>query len=155
MSFAKFSKPEPQKQEGNVYEGYRTPQGCLVYVDGGIVLPQTQTAKDYSPLGFEWGYGGSGPHALANAILAYELSEMLGKEGAEQLADDLDTWFKEAIIARLPRITSGPDDLPQWSLAGEQVRKWVVDYVNEHGGGKLENVHRAWHDVGLDDIWTR
>jgi hypothetical protein len=93
MSHVKVRKPEPA-QEGNIYTGYRTPQGCLVYV-GGIVLPQTATAKEHSPLGFEWGYGGSGPHALANAILAYELSEVFGKEGAEQMADDIDHAFKK------------------------------------------------------------
>lgn len=154
MSHVKDRKPEPAP-EGNKFVGYRTSQdGCLVYV-GGILLPITATAKRVSPLGFEWGYGGSGPHALANAILAYELTAMLGKEGAEQVADDLDGAFKSAIIAGLPRINDGPGDVPQWELLGVDVRRWLVDHVKEHYAGILGDTHPAWHVVELDDIWNQ
>lgn len=134
--------------KNNVYMGYRTPRGCTVYVEG-IQLPQSPTARQRSPLGFEWGYGGSGPHALANAIISYEMSPLLGKEGAEQLADSVDHAFKEACIAKMPG-EGGLDSEAQWVLSGEEVRAWLTDYVEKNP----DKISAPWHDVELDDIWT-
>jgi hypothetical protein len=120
------------------------------------VLPQTATAKDHSPLGFEWGYGGSGPHALANAILAYELSDVLGKEGAEQVADDLDTAFKEAKsfpdchgLPAAPLTCRNGNCWAQRSAVGNRITSRNITM------GKLENIHPAWHVVELDEIWNQ
>ncbi|MGC9084405.1 MAG: DUF6166 domain-containing protein, partial [Anaerolineae bacterium] len=51
----------------------------------------------YSPTGFEWGYGGSGPADLALSILRDYLGD---HPEAEEIADRLYQEFKECCIAR-------------------------------------------------------
>lgn len=66
-----------ERAEHIVYEGIRrdgeeldTSTGVLV--DGvPDVLPWRLDLYNHSPTGLEWGYGGSGPHQLALAILAH------------------------------------------------------------------------------------
>ncbi len=61
---------------------------------------------------YAWGYAGTGPRALAHALLAYAL-------GA-QLADDLYATFEQEVIADLPRDRGGE----AWTLTSQQVRDW-------------------------------
>ena len=62
------------RAERTIYEGLRGPEGGAagVLVDGiPDVLPWRLDLRNRSPTGLEWGYGGSGPHQLAIAILAH------------------------------------------------------------------------------------
>ena len=83
---------------------------ALVSVDGRP-LPRSRWAQQTSS-DDEWGYAGTGPRALAHALLAYEL-------GA-QLADDLYAIFEQEVIADLPRDQGGE----AWTLTGQQIRDW-------------------------------
>ncbi len=48
--------------------------GRRVYIDGIELLPtKSQTCRNHSPDGFNWGYGGSGPAQLALAIMLHYL----------------------------------------------------------------------------------
>lgn len=132
----------------NTYRGYRLPGGCKVTVDG-LPLELTPTAKQHSPYGFEWGYGGSGPHALAISMVAHEMTPILGKEGAEQLADTVGYAFKEKFVATFPR-QGGASDSPEWVLTGVAIRVWLAQYVEANP----DKITAPWHDVELDDIWT-
>ena len=91
-------------------EGPTTSGIALVSVDGQL-LPRShwaqQTSSDY-----EWGYAGTGPRALAHALLAYEL-------GA-QVADELYAAFEQEVIAALPRDRGGEE----WTLTSQQIRDW-------------------------------
>ena len=57
----------------SVYQGTRTPAGCMVTVDGEPLDPRLDL-RDHSPTGFNWGYSGSGPTQLALAILAHHFT---------------------------------------------------------------------------------
>jgi hypothetical protein len=70
-----------------VFEGYPDRR---VTVDGEP-LPMTETAERHSPTGFCWGYGGSGPAALAHAILACVADETT--------ADNWYQFFKRDVVA--------------------------------------------------------
>lgn len=53
-----------------IYKGVRQGNRAAVYVDGVALDPgPSQKVYLHSPDGFEWGYGGSGPHQLGLAIL--------------------------------------------------------------------------------------
>ena len=64
-----------------IFLGKRTENGCLVYKIGEDMSIEELTPDrslevyNHSPTGFEWGYGGSGPHQLALAILIEALTE--------------------------------------------------------------------------------
>ncbi|PWU19899.1 MAG: hypothetical protein C5B50_05565 [Verrucomicrobia bacterium] len=70
------------KQVEKAYTGFREADGiCRVYVEEPVPegsteaqvssrpLPLCLQARNHSPAGFEWGYGGSGPAQLALALL--------------------------------------------------------------------------------------
>ena len=99
------------------YEGKRTRAGVTVTrqersenpdVDTRQALPLRLDLADYSPTGFEWGYGGSGPAQLALALLA----DALGNE-AEAL--ELQQAFKWEVVAALPEA--------QWQLSEHDVQE--------------------------------
>lgn len=94
----------------NIYTGFDND----VCFDGKSV-PMTQAAKEVSPMGMSWGYGGSGPYATAHSILAHACN----LKTANQYAGA----FKFDVIARLP---FGE----RFSLPLHDVIKWVA----EHGG---------------------
>jgi hypothetical protein len=50
------------------YRGERTPDGCVVTVNGEPLDPRFDLARFAA--GFEWGYDGTGPRQLALALLA-------------------------------------------------------------------------------------
>lgn len=87
------------------YEGRREGPRRIVTIDGKPLNPRFDL-RNYSPSGFEWGYGGSGPAQLALAILA----EHLGNEG---LAEDLHQRFKWAVVATLPH--------SNWKLISDEI----------------------------------
>jgi hypothetical protein len=106
------------------YLGIRTPDGCVVTVDGKPLNPRLDLFN-HSPTGFEWGYSGSGPAQLALAILVdhcrhvvAELYEQTGqamtldgdplsRADALRAVDDMairgHQHFKALVVAGLPR----------------------------------------------------
>ena len=62
------------KVNTKAYMADRRSNGCMIWVErsdaggAGYWLPKHDPAN-HSPDGFEWGYGGSGPAALASSIL--------------------------------------------------------------------------------------
>lgn len=73
----------------------------------GEPLPLCLNARNHSPTGFSWGYGGSGPAQLALALLVDFL-------GDEKQAEALYQHFKSRVIARLPMTEP-------WTLTAAQV----------------------------------
>lgn len=69
--------------------------------------------------GFEWGYAGTGPHALAAALL----EDLRFYDGERELylsvsaIVELQSRFAHEVIARLPK--------PGWSLTAEQILAWI------------------------------
>lgn len=97
--------------KNHIYQGIRRTEEhpkAEVYVDGQP-LPMTELALRKSPSGFEWGFGGSGPAALAHSILAYEF----GEEANEISHQD----FKWAVVAELEHTG--------WTLSSSQIRAAV------------------------------
>ncbi len=92
----------------HTYTGRRTePLHCEVFVDG-YPLRLSQRGRQHSPDGFEWGYGGSGPAALAHSILTYEYGAAVADEHYQQ--------FKWDIIANLDQ------DAP-WTLTSADLKR--------------------------------
>ena len=99
------------------YAGKRTRRGVTVTRQERSDSPEVNTLQalplrldlaDYSPTGFEWGYGGSGPAQLALALLADAL-------GDEAQALELQQAFKWEVVAALPEA--------QWQLSEHDVQE--------------------------------
>jgi hypothetical protein len=96
-----------------VYRGQRGIYGAAVKVTvNGAPLPPRNDLFNYSPLGFEWGYHGSGPAQLALAILAHYL-------GDDERALTLHQRFKRDVIGELNRSTG-------WSINGDDIDLWLA-----------------------------
>jgi hypothetical protein len=83
---------------------------CRVEVAGQPLL-MSRVARALSD-GYEWGYCGAGPLALAHALLAYELGVVV--------ADAAYQAFQEEVVRDLPRGRGGEE----WQLTGQQIRDW-------------------------------
>lgn len=102
-----------RKRPHHVYQGIRAiddVHDTQVLVDGQP-LPMTDLAQRKSPSGFEWGFGGSGPAALAHSILVHEF----GADEAELLSFQ---DFKWAVVATL--------DYQGWTLTSPEIRQAVA-----------------------------
>ena len=67
-----------------------------VYVNGKFLSPDhSQTVRNHSPDGFNWGYGGSGPAQLSLAILL----KFMNEKDAQQYYHD----FKFKVVAGWPQ----------------------------------------------------
>ena len=106
---------ECRTRSRKVHTGRRGPQGCVVWVIDGNgerkPLNPRRALRNYSPTGFEWGYGGSGPAQLALAILAEHL-------GDDHAALNLYQAFKWACIAQILGAN--------WSLSGEEIDNYLA-----------------------------
>lgn len=98
-----------------LYEGRRTPGGCVVTVrEGGgepKPLPARLDLRCHSATGFEWSYQGSGPAQLALALAA----DVLGDDGQAQ---DCYQELKRKVVCGLPR--------EGWSLTGQELRTAIA-----------------------------
>lgn len=97
-------------------------QAVFVLPTGGkpYQLALTTLGQRKSPTGFAWGYGGSGPAALAHAIL-FDLI------GNETIAEGLYQDFKREVIALLPEGTG-------WIIREEAVRSWLATAADRRHG---------------------
>ena len=109
------------------YHGLRDPGGiCHVTMAAastilGCPLPPRLDLLNKSPMGFGWGYDGSGPAQLALALCA----DALGNDAA---ALRLFQLFKFHVVSRLPR------DEP-WMLTAAEVRQQCRDFETDPPGG--------------------
>jgi hypothetical protein len=90
------------------YRGVRTPEGCKVTVDGRS-LPPRNDLFNHSPLGFEWGYEGSGPAQLALALLMDHLGDAEAAIAGHQR-------FKRKAVARFDR--------DEWSMTSDEIAQY-------------------------------
>lgn len=93
-----------------IYEGHRTPNGCVVTVDGRP-LDLRHDLRNHSPDGAEWGYGGSGPAQLALSLLA----DATGDDG---LAQDHYQRFKREVVAGFAR--------DRFLITQAEIRSWIA-----------------------------
>jgi len=94
-----------------LFKGLRTKNGALVtYRDTPLDL--RLDLKEHSPMGFEWGYNGSGPKQLALAILA----EVNDDKFALFAYENFCTKFIESITK------------DEWSLDYDEIRKWTTNF---------------------------
>jgi hypothetical protein len=109
----------------SIYQGTRDSQvgAAPVLVDGEPLDPRNDL-MNHSPLGFQWGYGGSGPAQLALAILAHHFRQ---KGMRPRLADDravqLHQAFKFAVIGRI--------QMDRWNLTTFQVEREIEKIERE------------------------
>lgn len=102
------------------YRGFRVRKGGDTSVDGTVIvengddlgpLPMTALARSKSPSGFNWGYGGSGPAALAHSLLA----DVAGLP----IADDQYQYFKSEVVAVWPQERD-------WKYTETEIREWLA-----------------------------
>ena len=93
----------------------------VVTVDGEP-LPASALAQKKSPDGFEWGYAGSGPAALAHSILTYELSQDKPWSLLEQFISDTYQDFKTCFIERFEE--------QGFELDSDAIYGWIKDRHN-------------------------
>lgn len=96
-----------------VYCGNREGATTEVLVNDRLLDPRYDI-QVHSPMGFEWGYGKSGPAQLALALLA----DHLGDDG---LALKLHQAFRRAVVSKLPRYS--------WTLTSEQIDDCVRNLI--------------------------
>ena len=102
-----------------VYEGQRTPACCIVvvYPAGDLTrtedLPRTARPGRRYPGGWEWGYGGTGPHQLAWDLL-------LHATGQPTTAAQLYRLFCIEVISRL--------HIGRWTLTQAEILAWVAEH---------------------------
>jgi hypothetical protein len=82
----------------------------IVTVDGDRTLPPRFDLWNHSPVGFEWGYCGSGPAQLALALCAHVLHD---DERALEIYQD----FKFSVVSKLP--------LKGWLLTDREIRRAI------------------------------
>jgi hypothetical protein len=108
-----------------IYQGRRTPEGCIVAVheEGGEPQPLNLRLdlRNHSPTGAEWGYGGSGPAQLALALAADVLGDDRRAQGVYQ-------QLKFKLIGRLPR--------EGWTLTEDDLRSTIAALERERGLGR-------------------
>lgn len=91
-----------------IFKGLRTKNSVFVTYDD-VPLELRLDLKNHSPMGFEWGYNGSGTKQLALAILAKLTS-------AESSIEHYEKFSKDCIESI---------DLKEWELDDLLVREWL------------------------------
>jgi hypothetical protein len=107
-----------------VYKGIREavapyPPEAFVYVETDgvgrvnferVMLYKSLQIRNHSPTGFEWGYGGSGPHQLALALL-------MDATGDTDLAERLYSSFLTSHVLRWDR--------EGFSVSDDYIKAWA------------------------------
>lgn len=113
--FAHIVLPPTTRPGNRVYRGVHLMDGEVdyswtVWVDDQPLV----TALGWDPERdrFTWGYGGSGPSALAYGMLTYEYGRDVAKVYCERFSDD--------VIEQLPKFLGGVE----WVLETEQIHLW-------------------------------
>ena len=80
-----------------------------------ITPDDSLSVRNHSPTGFNWGYGGSGPHQLGLAILLHALAF---QKAPDKVALSLYHRFVTDVISILPN---------SWRIAKDVVEEWVAE----------------------------
>jgi len=108
-------------KKSKVFKGKRVGFAGIVTVDGKplpLYYGRKKSGVSHSPTGFAWGYGGSGPHQLAYAIL-----RKVGLEHEEALR--YYHQFCWEVVAKLPM---------EWVLTETEILSWLaVKKLRESG----------------------
>ena len=103
------------------YKGKRLENGNyasdnIITVDGvafePLMLEKSLKVQFHSPTGFSWGYGGSGPHQLALAILMHSNNNEIAKKCHHQFVIDYVCKWKD-----------------EWQITDEDIQKWLDERV--------------------------
>lgn len=97
-----------------IYNGRRTPGGCVVTVNGQPLPTEFNLWRSAADR-FEWGYGGTGPNFLAFAILADHFGDEF--RALKEYKD-----FRDQTIALLS------DD--EWSIESDFIDRSLGETVN-------------------------
>jgi hypothetical protein len=102
--------------------GWATPKSSVFVVknDKRMLLPMTTHARLLSPTGYNWGYGGSGPRALAHSVLSYVIGI--------HFADKLFEQFEQDIIKKLPMDTN-------WMMPKDGILFYLYTRTNAPSAG--------------------
>lgn len=84
-----------------------------------LMLEKSLAIRNHSPTGFEWGYGGSGPHQLALALL-------MDATGNNELAE---RFYNAFVVSHV--IQWGRDDEDSWEISDEYIRSWVMNQLSK------------------------
>lgn len=119
-----------------IFHALRTATGAKVYVKGKSLAPR-RNWRNHSPLGFEWGYEGSGPAQLALAMLGHVFDKAFALDHyqcfkREKLAQiEADEWYMEF------------DELREWRkhhlgcvIRNNETTKLLFDLATQNGKGK-------------------
>ena len=101
----------PYAPADHVYEGWRDERNAVrVLVDGQLLRDVLGTPEAT----YDWGYGGSGPAVLAQAILWYEYGPDISHHYRQRFASD--------VVAVLPRQVGGLE----WVLDSAEIALWFT-----------------------------
>ncbi len=107
-----------------VYEGQRAEDGRVIQVT--VNGQPLHNFDQRSSSGFEWGYGGGGPHALAVSILCdyfeYPTSASVGNDPAYPAHGNLWASFNQDFVKKFPH-DSG------FSLTSQQIAEWIATQI--------------------------
>ena len=123
--------------DGDTKSGFRVVEAIVTA--NGVKLPPSHLAHQKTRGAYAWGYGGSGPAALAHSMLVYEYTLELGQERAEEVFERNGIYhdFKQAVIAPLPSWDGDGLDIQSsgeiiaWTLTSADVRAWVEAHRDE------------------------
>ena len=94
----------------SVFKGIRTKNGAFVTYDG-FPLDLRLDIKEHSPMGFEWGYNGSGAKQLALSML----TKLTSDELTIKYYDEFCKIFIETIYK------------DEWEIKSRIIQEWLID----------------------------
>ena len=78
-----------------------------------LMLQKSLKLRNHSPTGFEFGYGGSGPHQLALALLMDAI-------GDDEVAE---RFYQPFCVAHVMQWGRGDEDV--WSISDDYIKAWI------------------------------
>jgi Family of unknown function (DUF6166) len=100
-----------------IFQGIRINDVCSVSVDGHPLSPRwSQSIRNHSPDGFNWGYCGSGPAQLALALLLEVFTVPMARLAYQS--------FKRSVVAGWNK--------DRWTCTTEGIEKWVQAWYEKN-----------------------
>ncbi len=121
------------------FKGTRTDGRCAVTIHGSGEVRDLQPFRKGD--GFEWGYAGGGPSALALA-LCIEALVLAGAErpAAVRRAQDVYQTFKRLVVASLPH--------DRWTLTADEVRERIFAIEGQRDEDEARGAHPTKEGTG-------
>ncbi len=86
-----------------------------------LMLEKSLKVRNHSPTGFEWGYGGSGPHQLALALL-------MDATGDNDVAEK---FYCDFLTTHVIHWRRDDDETCNWSISDDYIKVWVKNKQSE------------------------